>query len=79
MATRVTSSRPKVTRVVTGHPHTIRAQEIVVSVLWTPLGGMIELRALKHRGRLTIMVDRLFDQLAWREARAAVAKRNKKR
>jgi hypothetical protein len=38
---------------------------------------MLELRPLKHRAALSMMVDALYDQLAWREARRAVAEKRR--
>lgn len=84
MATRISSERPKVTRVVAARPHYAhKVREIVVSVLFTPQGGMLELRALKYRQRFTIMVDKLFDQLmlkdAMQKAREARERRRKRK
>ncbi len=84
MATRINSERPKVTRVVSArsrYAHKVR--EVVVSVVFTPAGGMIELRALRHREKYSIMVDDLFDKLmfkeAMRQAREAKARRRSRK
>jgi hypothetical protein len=51
-----------------------------VTVLWTPQGGMIELRALRHKARYTIMVSTLLDRLIWADAlQQAQEKRKNKR
>lgn len=80
MATRISSERPKVTRVVAARPKNAhRVHEVAVTVLWTPQGGMIELRALRHKARYTIMVSTLMDRLMWADAlRQAQEKRKRK-
>ena len=80
MATRITSERPKVTRVVAGvskYAHKIK--EIVVSVVFAPQGGMIELRGLKHRQKYSILVKDLFDQLMYKEAMRQAQEARKRR
>lgn len=80
MATRVSSERPKVVRVVSARPKNAhKVKEIAVSVLWTPQGGMLELRALRHKARYTIMVETLFDRLLWADAMRQVKEKRSRR
>jgi len=74
MPTRLQSGK-KVVRVVKGTPKTVKVDELVVTVQGTKDGGLIEIRPMRHKQSVVIMVDKLFDDLMWLRAKQNSAKK----